>query len=143
MLRELTTDFVGAAAWLRLGGGVAPPLARKIVDLGSGSGGPLLALQRVLERQHGLPGSVTLSDLHPERRAFERIRRLAPERVGLDCRGRGCAARAGWISVSARPALGSAPPRTPASKDAIASGRPGPGHPASDAGSGAPTHATP
>jgi len=45
----------------------------RIVDLCSGSGGPALAIGERLRRDHGLPVSLTLTDLYPNRHAVARI----------------------------------------------------------------------
>src|SRR6266487_1632529 len=46
---------------------------REIVDLCSGGGGPLLAVQRCLASEMGFPTKVTLTDLYPNLSAFKRI----------------------------------------------------------------------
>ena len=46
---------------------------REIVDLCSGGGGPLLAVQRCLASEMAFPTKVTLTDLYPNLSAFKRI----------------------------------------------------------------------
>jgi len=68
------------------GKAVAPVLARalrranedRIVDLCSGGGGPLMRALAIIEEQEGRHISVTLTDLYPNRNAFERLTRDDP-----------------------------------------------------------------
>ncbi len=48
---------------------------REIVDLCSGGGGPLLAVQRYMRAESNYPTTVTLTDLYPNVAAFERAER--------------------------------------------------------------------
>lgn len=54
---------------------------REIVDLCSGGGGPLLAVNRHLGRELGAEASLTLTDLFPNRKAFRRIETAAGPHV--------------------------------------------------------------
>ena len=49
--------------------------ARRVLDLGSGAGGPWLGLRPRL-RRHGIDVTVCLSDCRPDLKAFERVSRL-------------------------------------------------------------------
>jgi SAM-dependent methyltransferase len=59
-----------------LAGALKKTGARRVLDLGSGSGGPRLRLQSLL-RQLGVDMPVCLSDHNPNIEAFERARRLS------------------------------------------------------------------
>lgn len=45
--------------------------ARRVVDLCSGGGGPIVRLRGILAREHGVDVDVVLTDLYPNRAAFE------------------------------------------------------------------------
>lgn len=51
----------------------------EVLDLCSGGSGPWRRVLSHLERDHGVKARVTLSDLYPNARAFERIKRAAPD----------------------------------------------------------------
>jgi len=55
---------------------------RKIVDLCSGGGGPLLAVQGYMRTESNFPTMVTLTDLYPNLAAFERAERESDGSVG-------------------------------------------------------------
>jgi hypothetical protein len=55
--------------------------ARKVVDLGSGGGGPVRGAVREVEAALNEPVEVTLTDLHPNRKAAERIEELGEGRL--------------------------------------------------------------
>jgi hypothetical protein len=59
---------------------------RNVVDLCSGGGGPWLGLMRDLERKEHYPVTVCLTDLYPNRKAFERIQSRSERTVKFDSR---------------------------------------------------------
>jgi SAM-dependent methyltransferase len=78
-LRDGLTDFLQVVSErLHLFDAIAPILrdvlvetgARRIVDLCSGGGGPLVALVRCLEREHGCTVPAVLTDKYPNEAAF-------------------------------------------------------------------------
>jgi hypothetical protein len=75
---------VGARAYTpfvaRLGVAMAHTDSRHLLDLCSGSEGPVPAIVRSLAR-HGLEATATLSDLYPNREVFERIERASQGRI--------------------------------------------------------------
>ncbi len=81
VLRRFMTDHLAFHA-SRAFAPVAPLLGEslrrtgydRIVDLCSGSGGPLPALLPMLDEAAGRPNRVTLTDLHPDPAAFRRVR---------------------------------------------------------------------
>ncbi|WP_233261495.1 hypothetical protein [Vitiosangium sp. GDMCC 1.1324] len=82
-LRDLGTDYLETVS-NRMGifDGAVDVLARalrasereELLDLGSGGGGPLPRLRKLLESKHGLKPHVVLTDLFPNARAAERAR---------------------------------------------------------------------
>src|SRR5262249_18021831 len=54
---------------------------RKVVDLGSGGGGPIRGAVREVETALKEPLEVTLTDLHPNHRAAEQIERVSDGRI--------------------------------------------------------------
>jgi len=69
--------------------GALPPLrralalsgAQRIIDLGSGGGGPWLALRTQLQTQEGAPVPITLTDLFPNQQALQAARAKAPAQI--------------------------------------------------------------
>ena len=69
--------------------GALPPLRRalamsgapRIIDLGSGGGGPWLALHTQLQTQEGAPMPITLTDLLPNQQALQAARAKAPMQI--------------------------------------------------------------
>jgi hypothetical protein len=57
--------------------------SRRIVDLCSGGGGPLLSLVDALERSHGMAIEVVLTDKFPNAQAFARAERKRPRVTAL------------------------------------------------------------
>ena len=88
-IRDAATDFLQFA--LHLGNNYAPiaPCLRqaleragadRIVDLGSGGGGPWLRMLRELDKT-GPPVEVCLTDRYPNLQALERVRRASGDRL--------------------------------------------------------------
>ena len=91
-VRDGATDCLHAIAVIgRQFHGTIPLLRRalartgthRIVDLGSGGGGPWLALHRQLTTGGGEPVSITLTDLLPNRAALEAAHARAPEQISF------------------------------------------------------------
>jgi SAM-dependent methyltransferase len=57
----------------KLGDVLARSGQRRIVDLGSGGGGPILEIAKHLESREGAPVEIVLTDLYPNRESFEAI----------------------------------------------------------------------
>lgn len=91
-LRSLTPTFLEAAFRVtRSYAAVTRPLsralrragARRIVDLGSGGGGPVLLLLDQLERREGLRVPAVLSDRFPDAAALAAAQRRRPQQVSV------------------------------------------------------------
>lgn len=110
VFRDYITDQLryelGSESALPLHRAIAPLLhtamqragTHEIVDLCSGGGGPLLAVQRLMESDLKFETSVTLTDLYPNLAAFEAIER--------DSRGRVRICRESVSAFDVPPALG-------------------------------------
>jgi len=90
VLRRLATEYLHTVGNLfRAFSPITPILgelarethATAIVDLCSGAGGPALFLARELAREPGTSLDLVLTDLHPNRAAFERAERTVGARV--------------------------------------------------------------
>ena len=91
VIRDLATDYLqGIAIILRVHQRVLGPLgealratqSERIVDLCSGGGGPVQALQRALAAE-GLDVAFTLTDRFPNLPAFERAKTASGGRIGF------------------------------------------------------------
>lgn len=86
-LRDAMTGFLRVASEVIGASEAAAPLVLeamdagktdRIVDLCSGGGGPVVSLVRRLRERHGRDASVVLTDLYPNRDAFERAEAELP-----------------------------------------------------------------
>ena len=89
-VRDGATDCLRLIALIgRQFDGALPPLRRalamtgaeRIVDLGSGGGGPWLALRARLHTAAGAPAPIILTDLFPNRQALQAARAQAPAQI--------------------------------------------------------------
>ncbi len=89
-VRDGATDCLRLIAVIgRQFDGALPPLrrvlrmtdAQRIIDLGSGGGGPWLALHTQLQTKDGTPMPITLTDLFPNRQALLAARARAPAQI--------------------------------------------------------------
>ena len=92
-LRDTVVESLSRTlAWGRVLAGVVPPFeeflrqagVNRVLDLGSGAGGPARILVREIRRAGHTPPEFLLSDLHPRVEAWEAARRESPDAIAFE-----------------------------------------------------------